>query len=260
MSLESAIADQTAAVTALTQSVHEKMGSIDAHVQQKINELENWRGAHIHEHPALAINYNASMTRLTGEKPQQIPSAMWINAGGDFFGKFSLNIIPVASGDDPNTRPQVVRELLQYMGCDRQYFSLGFNIVELTVKSIVNGFGPYVFTIPYRHVKAGAFHSVVLYHKLTGQAKWGWTNSEIRDKWNQQTTHVFTGDAGGYANVDIAIENAAVGDKFYLALPQIVLGKWDPAQRAPQLFNIWDMINDAVPSAIPGEQAQTGKA
>lgn len=255
MSLESAIAEQTSAVTALTQAVNNKMGSIDAKVQQKINELESWRSDHIHEHPALAVNYNASMLRLSGVAPQQVPMSMSLNAGGNFFDKFSLNIIPVITGNDTNSRPPIARELLQYMGCDQQNFSASFNIVEITVKSIANGFGPFVFTIPYRHVKSGAFHSVILYHKLVGQANWGWVNNEIHDKWNQHTTHVFTpGNAGGYTHVDISIANAAVGDKFYLALPQIVLGKWDPSLRAPQFFNIWDMIIDAVPSALPSGQ------
>ena len=55
MSLESAIADQTTAVTALTQSVHNKMGSIEAHVQQKINELEAWRVASVGKLPTINL-------------------------------------------------------------------------------------------------------------------------------------------------------------------------------------------------------------
>ncbi|MCP1289795.1 hypothetical protein NK214_06280 [Chromobacterium sp. S0633] len=252
MSLESSIADLVRATTDLTATVRGKTVEIDGKVAAKISEMEVWKNGHLSEHGFIAVNYNARMTRVSGEAPQQVPIAMGLNAGGDFFSKFDLKIIPVVGGVDPATRPPVVRELLQYMGCDRHNFTAEFNIVELTVKSIAKGFGDYVFYIPYRHIKTGAFHSCVMYHKLVGTADWGWMDNRFKGAWHQVTQHQFTpGDAGGYFHVDVGVTNASVGDKLYLALPQVVVGKWNPELRIPPLFNIYDMILNAVPSALP---------
>ncbi|WP_337881762.1 hypothetical protein [Chromobacterium haemolyticum] len=254
MSLESSIAELVRASTDLTATVRGKTADIDNKVAAKINEMEAWRNGHISEHGTLAVNYNARMTALSGSAPHQVPRGMFLNAGGDFWNKIDVNIIPIRSGQSAESRPPVARELLQYMGCDRQDLTAHFNIVEFTVKRTdITGF---VFTIPYRHVKAGAFHSVVMYHKIQGKADWSWMDNSVKGKWAQSTSHCHSpGDAGAFAHVDVGVANPEVGDKLYLALPQIVIGKWNQALRAPQFFNIYDMILDAVPDAQPGEQA-----
>ncbi|QOZ83189.1 MULTISPECIES: hypothetical protein [Chromobacterium] len=250
MSLESSIADLVRASTDLTQTVRGKTTEIDGKVTAKINEMDAWKAGHIDEHGFLAINYNAGMTRLSGTVPQQLPLGMGVSAGGDFWSKFDVDIIPVRSGDLPESRPAVVRELLKYMGMDRQHFSANFNIIELTVKRI--DISSFVFFIPYRHVKMGSFHSVVMYHKIIGQGDWTWMDNSVKGKWNQMTSHHASADsAGAYVHVDVVLERPAIGDKLYLALPQIVIGKWNPLRRAPQFFNVYDMILDAVPTAIP---------
>lgn len=250
MSLESSIADLVRASTDLTATVRGKTAEIDSKVAAKINEMEAWKNGHIGEHGTLAVNYNAGMTRLSGTAPQQLPLGFGVSAGGDFWSKFDVNIIPVPFGVEPETRKPIVRELLQYMGCDRKHSSLNFNIVELTVKR--TDISEFVFFIPYRHVKAGAFHSVVMYHKIIGQGDWSWMDNSVKGKWNQVTHHLFSpGDAGAYTHIDVPVRSPAVGDKLYLALPQIVIGKWNPDQRAPQFFNVYDMILDAVPTAVP---------
>ena len=255
MSLETQIANLVAATNQLTGEVSGKMAAINQTVDAKKADLDAWRGGHLSEHPALAVNFNASMLTLSGAAPQQVPVGMGLNAGGNFWDKFDMNIINVASGAAPESRPAVVRELLQYMGCDRQHFSMHFNIVELTVKSLAGGINSYVFFIPYRHVKLGAFHSVTMYHKVVGQGNWGWMDNAKKNVWNQVTHHGLSyGDAGGYFHVDVGVDNPAVGDKLYLALPQVVLGKWNPEQRAPQMLNVYDMILDAVPTGSPTSQ------
>ncbi|TCP11188.1 hypothetical protein EV683_1143 [Crenobacter luteus] len=252
MSLESQIAALVDSTTALTQEVANKQAHVDARVTAKIADLDNWRAGHLDEHPAIAVNFNASLTALGGTEPQQLPLAMGVHAGGDFWGKFDVTIIPVRTGEDPTTRPPVVRELLQYMGCDRQHFSAKFNIVQLTIKSIAAGFGPYVFHIPYQHVKVSEFTSVVMYHKVVGGADWGWTDSAKKGVWNQVTHHFSSNNAGEYVHVDIGVGGApAVGDTLYLALPQIVPGKWNPQHRAPQMYNIFDLILDVAASGTP---------
>ncbi|MEC5207375.1 hypothetical protein QF022_002331 [Vogesella perlucida] len=252
MSLESQIAALVDSTTALTQEVANKQAQVDARVTAKIAELDNWRAGHLDEHPAIAVNFNARMTAHGGTDPQILPLGMGVHAGGDFWNKFDVSLIPVRSDVDPTTRPPVVRELLQYMGCDRQYFAGYFDILKLTVKSVAAGFGPYVFHIPYQHAKVGVFTSVVMYHKIVGSADWGFVDNTKRGAWNQVTRHYGYGDAGSYTNVDIAISgNVAVGDTLYVALPQVIPGKWNAERRCPQLFNLFDPVIDIVSSGTP---------
>lgn len=252
MSLESQIAALVDSTTGLTQEVANKMGAIDQRVNQKRDELEAWRGGHLDEHAAMAINFNARMTAHGGTAPQVLPLAMGVHAGGDFWNKFDAELIPVRSGGDLTVRPPVVRELLQYMGCDREHFSGGFDILKLTIKSVASGFGPYVFHIPYQHVKVSEFTSVVMYHKIVGGADWSWMDNGKKGHWHQVTHHFVSGDAGAYVHVDISLAGApAVGDTLYLALPQIIPGKWNPAHRCPQLYSPYDMILDVVASGTP---------
>jgi hypothetical protein len=252
MSLEQQIATLVGRTANLLDEVAAKMAHIDQRVTQKRDELEAWRGSHLDEHAAMAINFNARMTAHGGSGPNTLPLAMGVNAGGDFWSKFDAELIPVRSGTDPLTRPPVVRELLQYMGCDREHFSGWFDILKLTIKSIGSGFGPYVFHIPYQHVKVGTFNSVVMYHKIIGGADWSWMNNGVKGQWHQVTHHANSNDAGGYNHVDIGIGGlAGVGDTLYLALPQIIPGKWNPARRCPQLYNVYDIVLDVVASGAP---------
>jgi hypothetical protein len=250
MSLEQQIAALVDSTTALTQEVSNKQAQVDARVAAKINELEAWRGNHLNEHPAIAVNFNARMTALGGTAPQQLPLAMGVHAGGDFWSKFDVTLIPVTSGLDPITRPPVVRELLQYMNMDSQYFHGGFNILKLTVKSIANSFGPFVFYTPYQHIFEGAFNSFVVYHKIVGKADWRWMDNAKKEVWNQVTHHIYASDAAGaYTHIDIGLSGSiAVGDTLYLALPQVIAGKWNPQHRCPQVHNIYDAIIDVVGS------------
>jgi len=249
MSLETQVAGLISATTSLTGEVSGKMAQIDQRVDQKRNELDSWRAGHLDEHPALCVNFNARFTAVAGSAPYQLPIGMGVHANGDFWNKFDVSFIPVVSGLDPVTRPAVVRELLQFMNMDRQHFSAGFNILKFTVKTVAD-FGPYVFHIPYQHVKAGPFTSVILYHKIVGRSTWGWMNNGVKDAWTQATNHVYSGnDAGGYVHVDVGIGGPTdVGDTLYLALPQIVPGKWNPEHRAPQFYNLYDSILDVVAS------------
>jgi hypothetical protein len=253
MSLEQQIAALVDTTSALTQEVANKQGQIDARVAAKINELDSWRNNHLDEHPAIAVNFNARMTALGGTAPQQLPLAMGVHAGGDFWNKFDVTIFPVFSGVDPATRPPIVRELLKYMNMDYQNFTGGFNIIKFTIKSVAAGFGPYAFNIPYQHVKGGALNSVVMYHKIVGKADWSWMDNTKKEVWNQVTHHVYSGNnAGDYSHVDIAPQNGInPGDTLYLALPQIIPGKWNPQHRCPQLYNIYDAILDVVGSGTP---------
>lgn len=246
MSLESNIAELVKSANGLTDAVHGKIGEIDQKVGQKITELNNWRTSHWNEHPAIAVNFNAKMTAVGGEGDKKLPLALGVHAGGDFWGKFDAALIPVTPGEEPASRPPIVRELLQYMKSDDRHFSANFNILHLTVKKVSDGFGPYVFFVPYQHVKMGAFTSVALYHKVIGQGDWNWMDNSKKGVWNQATHHFLSAHAGAYTHVDIALSNAQVGDQLYLALPQIIPGVWNPELRLPQLYNIFDPVMEVI--------------
>ncbi|UZX55220.1 phage tail protein [Yersinia ruckeri] len=194
----------------------------------------------VHEHSALAVNKNAALNDLAGIPPQQLPVGMGLHAGGHFWDKFDIEMIPVASGVAPETRAPIVRELLQYMGMDRLHFHGAFNIMKVTIKKTIDGFGPYAFHIPSQHIPTGCFMSFVLYYKIIGGADWSWCHNEVKGRWHQHTHHLFSGNAAGnYSHVDIGVAgNPAVGDVLYLALPQIIPGRWNPDHRCPQLFNL----------------------
>ncbi|MBP4049320.1 hypothetical protein J9978_07390 [Chromobacterium violaceum] len=198
---------------------------------------------------SLAVNYNASMLKMSSGS-NALPISMGTGNPALFWKKFDVTFTPVQSNELPETRPSLVRELLQYIGSDVRYFSMGFNIMELTVKdpSIQMDFD---FFIPYRHVKSGAGHSVIIYHKLLGKGDWTWLDNDVRGSWNQATRYVSSTAGGDYTHVDLKVVNPEVGSKLYLALPQIVIGKWDPKRRAPQFFNIYDIVQDMVPTATP---------
>jgi len=248
MSIETELQNVVAAASALNQTVRGQIDQINAtvnttatnltnNVNAKLSQMDAWRDGHLDEHPAFSVNANADFLTLSGEAPVQLPSGMGVHANGDFWNKFEVEIIPVRSGPLPEERPPLVRELLQFMNMDRQHFSAAFNIMRMSIKAVTD-FGPYVFHIPAQHVKAGPFTSVILYHKIVGRSSWGWMNNGIKDAWAQATHHVYSGnDAGGYVHVDVGIGGPSdVGDTLYLALPQIVPGKWNPNHRAPQFY------------------------
>ncbi|AWK14757.1 hypothetical protein SK355_07420 [Candidatus Fukatsuia symbiotica] len=213
---------------------------------------------HINEHAFLAVNKNASLTDVAGEAPQQLPVGMGLHAGGDFWGKFEVELMAATSGVDPATRPAIVRELLQYMNMDTIHFTAGFNIMKLTIKKTVDGFGSYVFHIPNQHIKTGCFMSFVLYHNIVGNTDWWWCDNAVKGRWHQKTHHLFSGKAastyhrggklsdlsrkhaaGAYTHVDIGISGKpTIGDVLYIALPQVIAGKWNPAHRCPQFYNV----------------------
>ncbi|WP_323872550.1 hypothetical protein, partial [Xenorhabdus doucetiae] len=195
---------------------------------------------YINERTALAVNKNASFIDLAGSGDRQLPVGMGLNAGGNFWDKFDVEFTKVESGVDPVTRPPIVRELLQYMKMDRIHFHGNFNIMKLTIKKVTNDFGSYVFYIPNQHVQNGCFMSFVVYHKIVGNSDWWWCDNTIKGRWHQQTNHLFSnGSPGDYVHIDFVLSgNSSVGDILYIALPQIVTGKWNPERLCPQLFNI----------------------
>jgi hypothetical protein len=193
---------------------------------------------YINERTFLAVNKNASLTDLAGSENRQLPVSMGIISG--FWDVFDVEFTKVISGIEPEERPPLVRELLQYMKMDGKYFHGDFNIMKLKAKKTVDKIKNYVFYIPNQHVPTGSFMSFVVYHKIIGSANWWWCNNSIKGKWHQNTSHLYTNNfPGKYSHIDFIVdEGVKEGDELYIALPQVVTGKWNPNNLCPQLFNI----------------------
>ncbi|CDL83730.1 phage tail protein [Xenorhabdus szentirmaii] len=197
--------------------------------------------SYINERTALAVNKNASLTDLGGSGERQLPVGMGINANGKFWDIFDVEFTKVVTGIAPENRPQLARELLQYMKMDELYFHGNFNIMKLRAKKSADGLGGYIFHIPHQCILTGCFMSFVVYHKVIGKSNWKYCNNSIKGKWNQHTTHVYTNNFPGlYDHIDFKTDGHSInaGDELYIALPQIITGKWNPDNLCPQLFNI----------------------
>ncbi|PHM25143.1 hypothetical protein [Xenorhabdus budapestensis] len=197
--------------------------------------------SYMNEHTSLAVNKNASLTDLAGSEGRQLPVGMSIHADGKFWDIFDVEFTRIITGIEPENRPPLARELLQYMKMDELYFHGDFNIMKLTAKKSVDKLDSYIFSIPNQRVQTGCFMSFVVYHKVIGSANWRWCNNSIKGKWNQHTSHLYTNNfPGKYSHIDfwVGIEGIKVEDELYIALPQIVTGKWNPNNLCPQLFNI----------------------
>ncbi|MDE9550538.1 hypothetical protein [Xenorhabdus bovienii] len=195
---------------------------------------------YINERTALAVNKNASLTDIAGSGNQQLPVGMGIYADGKFWDSFDVEFTKVTTNIEPEQRPPMARELLRYMKMDKLHFHGDFNIMKITAKKTVDMFEHYIFYIPNQHVPTGCFMSFVVYHKIVGNANWWWCNNSIKDQWHQNTTHLLSNSSpGDYLHIDFGINNnVSAGDTLYIALPQIVTGKWNPDRLCPQLFNI----------------------
>ncbi len=224
----------TAALIAARQDLEGKNAAIDASVAAQQAAFAAWKTQKSLSESYVRINANAEMTTYSGGAGQQLPAGMGVYAGGDFFTKFETEIIPVANGVAANTRPQVAQELLDYMGNNVVHLVYGICILRVTVKANAAGIASYSFTAPFQHMPVGQVMSYCAYHKQVGSGTWNYAGA-VKGAWSHNVTHHGPGAPLAYDHIDYAISNPIVGDTLYLALPQIVTGRW-PADKKPPFF------------------------
>lgn len=235
--LKNSSVEQTLASQALAQEVAEKMADIDTKVAEASNAFQQFQESSRGELGFVAQNYNHDFLELvTMPNGQKLPVGMGVNAGGNFFDKFEVNMIPAISGADPDSRDPVAQELLTEMGCNTKHFTRSFNILHVKRIPGSPAVSGYTFFIPEQHIKAHQGASFVFWAKGRGTS-WGMDTGMV---W-QQRSHTWraatheSGNPGAYIHVDVYMNNE--DSELYLALPTIVVEHWPENRKLGNLYN-----------------------
>lgn len=246
MSVEQSLTNAVQACNNLTAAVNGKMTQIDSKVDQGIAEVQQSADQALTSLPFFAVNGNNNFLKYSvtaGGNPTPY-KAGW---GNGLDGKFETELIPVFSGSNPNERPTVVKELLDFMGvgANTLHFSAKFNILRIKNVSGQSGFSSYSFYIPWQHIKRDNW-TYMVYCRGKG-FNWGPNetfNGSNQDDWrlHRVTFTQNNGATGQYVHVDMYCN--ASDAEVWIALPSIIPGIYPEGRKLPELFNVTNEIMD----------------
>lgn len=207
-------------------------------VTQALQKNEETILAHEANRYLMPVNRNHDFRKIadvpSGGNTYQVPQGMGLNAGGNFFDKFEVELIPVISGSDPATRPIVVGELLDAMGigADTLHFSTSFNIFRIKNIGTEASYPSYDLFIPDQHVKYGQGASFIRWCKGDG---WSWGVNNLTE-WTQLVSSWNPGaNSGSYIHIDY--NSVKLGAELFLALPTVIPGKWPEGKVLGNLYS-----------------------
>lgn len=246
MSLEAQIAALVQASNNLTGAVNGKMQQIDNKVDQGIADVNESAERALTSLPFFAVNGNNNFLKYTitaGGNPSPYQSG-W---GNGLDGKFQTELIPVFSGTDPNLRPTIVRDLLDFMGVgsNTQHFSANFNILRIKNISGQSGFSNFAFYIPWQHIKRDNW-TYMVYCRGKGFS-FGPNetfNGSNKDQWRlfSATFSQSNSATGQYVHVDMYCDSSDA--EIWIALPSIIPGIFPEGRKLPELYNITNEVLD----------------
>ncbi|NAW66145.1 phage tail protein [Photobacterium halotolerans] len=188
-----------------------------------------------------AQNYNNDfMDTVVIDESRKYPLRMGVSSY--FNQSVKAEIIGVRTQNDPTTRPEQAKELLDFMGIGRNedHFSRSFNILKLTI--LDNAFTTsdrfYDIYIPYQHLKISPSATFMAYLKTEGavtENKTGMGSSV--GEWKRFIKHYSSSNPGSYVHIDLRFVNANVGDVIYLALPTLTTGHFPESKKHALLYN-----------------------
>ncbi|NLS14745.1 hypothetical protein HGP28_17950 [Vibrio sp. SM6] len=238
--------EQTAASQAQTAEVSAKMGEIDKKVDDGIKEVTDASLAALQSLPFFTVNANNNFMKYittSGGNPSPYKGG-W---GNGLDGKFETEIIPVTSGVDPESRHEIAKELMDFMGLgsNTRNFSGSFNILRIKNVSGLSSFPTFAFHIPWQHIKANNWTYMVYCRGV------GFTSgpNETYNGSNQNDWRLYRRvysqneqAVGNYVNVDMWCGQSDA--EIWLALPSIIPGIYPQGRKLPNLFNVTSMALD----------------
>ncbi|UTZ35021.1 phage tail protein (plasmid) [Vibrio campbellii] len=226
----------------LNQVIEEKAGQIDAEVAKAKQDFENRAKKLSIISGFEAINYNGDFldtveARNSKGEVNIFPIGMGI---GSFRNDCVLaEVIPVFSGEEPETRDPEAQELLKYMGCNVKNFSSSFNILKITITDPATLLESprYDFFIPEQHLKRSPSATFMAYFKTIGDfsvSHLGNSNGE----WTRVVERYTSTNPGSYTHIDLNFSGVLnEGDVLYLALPTICAGLFPEEYKHGNLYN-----------------------
>ncbi|MEZ9073124.1 phage tail protein [Vibrio splendidus] len=186
----------------------------------------------------IALNYNndyQDTKQVTGADGFSSEYPIGVAFGGDITEYFHTEMLDVKSGDDPATRPEDVKELLDIMGLGRNTSHLaygGFKVMKMTVIKLSVDGSPFMHMTQDFHQATRNGLTMMHYERTPATS----------GMWDRKIT-VFKNGGGNtseYIHFDARPlgSEVAVGDVLYYALPTMVAGEFPVSEMHSTLPNL----------------------